>query len=96
MTLELQKYDIAWKQQFEVEKEKILVAVGSWVQAVEHIGSTSIPKLLAKPTIDIYHSRLIFRISCLFFFPLAALPSLVLCTHSTALGRLARKKNPGA
>ncbi|MBX9577164.1 MAG: GrpB family protein [Chthoniobacterales bacterium] len=53
MTIELRKYDSTWKQQFESEKQKILAAVGSWITAIEHIGSTSIPNMLAKPTIDI-------------------------------------------
>ena len=53
MTIELRKYDLTWKQQFEFEKQKIFTTAGSWITAVEHIGSTSIPNMLAKPTIDI-------------------------------------------
>ena len=53
MTIELRKYDSTWQQQFECEKQKILTAAGNWIIAVEHIGSTSIPNMLAKPTIDI-------------------------------------------
>lgn len=53
MTIELRKYDPTWKQQFDLEKQKIIAAVGPWIRAVEHIGSTSIPNMLAKPTIDI-------------------------------------------
>ena len=41
----------------------------------------------------LYLSRMNFRNFCLFLFPLAALPSLALCTHSAALGRLAREKS---
>lgn len=53
MTLELEEYDECWIQQFALEKKKILNVVGAGVTAVEHIGSTSIPMMLAKPTIDI-------------------------------------------
>jgi GrpB-like predicted nucleotidyltransferase (UPF0157 family) len=46
-------YDPEWPILFEREKETILVALGSRFRMVEHIGSTAVPGLAAKPVIDI-------------------------------------------
>jgi GrpB-like predicted nucleotidyltransferase (UPF0157 family) len=46
-------YSSVWPGEFEREKEKLLTAIGKWVVAIEHIGSTAIPGLAAKPTVDI-------------------------------------------
>ena len=46
-------YDPRWPGQFEEEKARILAAVGPRILAVEHIGSTAVPGLAAKPIIDI-------------------------------------------
>jgi GrpB-like predicted nucleotidyltransferase (UPF0157 family) len=46
-------YDPNWPNLFEKEKSLILGAVGHVVVRVEHIGSTAIPGLGAKPIIDI-------------------------------------------
>jgi GrpB-like predicted nucleotidyltransferase (UPF0157 family) len=46
-------YDPSWPAHYELEKSLILGAVGPHVAAIEHIGSTSIPGLAAKPIIDI-------------------------------------------
>jgi GrpB-like predicted nucleotidyltransferase (UPF0157 family) len=46
-------YQPSWKDKFEVEKIKIKDIFGDKAIAVEHIGSTSIPGLSAKPIIDI-------------------------------------------
>lgn len=45
-------YDPSWPQQFETERRQLLEAVPD-LAAVEHIGSTAVPGLPAKPTIDI-------------------------------------------
>jgi GrpB-like predicted nucleotidyltransferase (UPF0157 family) len=37
---------------FDAEKARILEACGKWLVTVEHIGSTSVPGLAAKPIID--------------------------------------------
>ncbi len=47
------EYDTRWPLHFEEERKKILQSIGPFVLAVEHIGSTSIPNLAAKPLIDI-------------------------------------------
>ena len=47
-------YDTNWASIFENEKEAIVKILGSEVALrVEHIGSTAVPNLSAKPTIDI-------------------------------------------
>jgi hypothetical protein len=46
-------YDPQWPVLFEQEKEKIIAALGHNVLMVQHIGSTTVPGLAAKPTIDI-------------------------------------------
>jgi len=51
--IEIVDYDTTWPRQFEEEKGRILAAIGRHVAAVEHIGSTAVPGLAAKPIIDI-------------------------------------------
>ncbi|MDV7133670.1 GrpB family protein [Williamsia muralis] len=46
-------YDNAWPQAFERERRRIAVALGDGALRIDHIGSTSIPDLIAKPIIDI-------------------------------------------
>lgn len=46
-------YDPAWPERFRREAAKIRAALGEVARAVEHIGSTSVPGLAAKPIIDI-------------------------------------------
>jgi hypothetical protein len=42
-----------WPAKFAIEREKILTALGVKAVRVDHIGSTSVPLLAAKPIIDI-------------------------------------------
>jgi GrpB-like predicted nucleotidyltransferase (UPF0157 family) len=52
--IRLADYDQHWPLRFESEKHLIEETLGTWiVGGVEHVGSTSIPGLIAKPTIDI-------------------------------------------
>jgi GrpB-like predicted nucleotidyltransferase (UPF0157 family) len=46
-------YDPQWPVLFEREKERLLGAVGGRLLTIEHIGSTSVPGLAAKPVIDL-------------------------------------------
>ena len=46
-------YDSTWKSDFEKIKAKIENAVGDLILSVEHVGSTSVEGLSAKPCIDI-------------------------------------------
>ncbi|HHU0051804.1 TPA: GNAT family N-acetyltransferase [Legionella pneumophila] len=45
-------YDSNWPVQFEQEAERIKKALGSNCIEIHHIGSTSVPDLVAKPVID--------------------------------------------
>lgn len=49
----LSEYSPDWEKQFEYEEKRILDVVGDKVIGIEHIGSTSIKGLEAKPIIDI-------------------------------------------
>jgi GrpB-like predicted nucleotidyltransferase (UPF0157 family) len=49
----LAEYDPAWPVRFEREAARIRAALGDDALRVEHVGSTSVPGLAAKPIIDI-------------------------------------------
>src|SRR5215216_6643224 len=46
-------YEEAWPSLFKEERARIEGAIGPWVEEIEHIGSTAVPGLAAKPVIDI-------------------------------------------
>jgi GrpB-like predicted nucleotidyltransferase (UPF0157 family) len=46
-------YDPEWPRLFEREAERIQAALGERVLLIEHVGSTSVPGLAAKPRIDV-------------------------------------------
>ncbi|MFN0103628.1 MAG: GrpB family protein [Bryobacteraceae bacterium] len=46
-------YDFEWPRRFELEVNRIGPAMGDRALRVEHVGSTSVPDLPAKPIIDI-------------------------------------------
>jgi putative glutamine amidotransferase len=52
----LADYDPAWPAWFEEEAERIRTALGDLAVRVDHVGSTSVPGLAAKPVIDIQAS----------------------------------------
>lgn len=47
------EYDRLWPEQFAQEAERLRQAMGDALVAVEHVGSTSVPGLSAKPVLDI-------------------------------------------
>ena len=49
----LVEYDSAWPARFEQEAARIRNTLGAAALVVEHVGSTSVPGLTAKPIIDI-------------------------------------------
>ena len=46
-------YDEAWPSLFEAERVRIERAIGPWTEEIEHVGSTAVPGLAAKPVVDI-------------------------------------------
>ena len=51
--LELVSYDAEWPRIFERERTAIVAALGDDARDTQHIGSTSVPGLAAKPIVDI-------------------------------------------
>lgn len=51
--IEVVEYDPEWPDQFEQEAARISAALGDDLICIEHIGSTAVPGLAAKPVIDI-------------------------------------------
>src|SRR5712672_1100792 len=52
--VEIVPYDPAWPLQFQKESDDLHRRLASWLKGpIEHIGSTAIPGLAAKPVIDI-------------------------------------------
>lgn len=51
--VELVAYDDQWPTMFDQAAEELLHALAPWVLDIEHIGSTAVPGLAAKPVIDI-------------------------------------------
>ena len=53
-TIRLEPYDEAWPARFELERDALRHVLEPWlVGPIEHIGSTAVPGLAAKPVIDI-------------------------------------------
>jgi GrpB-like predicted nucleotidyltransferase (UPF0157 family) len=51
--VEVVDYDPHWPKLFDREKAQILSVIGNRVTAIEHVGSTAVPGLGAKPIIDV-------------------------------------------
>lgn len=51
--IELAAYDPAWPDVFEREEARIAAALGGRALGIEHVGSTAVPGIDAKPIIDI-------------------------------------------
>ena len=49
----LSPYRPEWAERFTAERERIAAALGPAAERIEHIGSTSVPGLDAKPIVDI-------------------------------------------
>jgi GrpB-like predicted nucleotidyltransferase (UPF0157 family) len=51
--VEIVEFDPAWADRFAAERERVGAVLGPWLAApVEHVGSTSVPGLAAKPVVD--------------------------------------------
>ena len=49
----LMHHDAAWRQEFQQTRSSLLQSCEGWVTRVEHVGSTAIAGLIARPTIDV-------------------------------------------
>ncbi len=49
----MEDHDPAWQVEYAAHLERIINALGEYAVGVEHIGSTSVPGLAAKPIIDV-------------------------------------------
>ena len=46
----LEEYDSSWPERFKKEKQNLLSIAGSWNDGgIEHVGSTAVPGMVAKP-----------------------------------------------
>ena len=51
--IEIVPYDSAWPAHFDVEANRLRTALGAAALRIDHVGSTAVPGLDAKPIIDI-------------------------------------------
>lgn len=52
--VELEEYDCSWPLKFEKEKDFLLSIAEEWnYGGIEHVGSTAVPGMVAKPVIDV-------------------------------------------
>ena len=51
--VELVDYRPEWAARFEAERDRIAAALGPTARRIEHVGSTAVPGLAAKPIVDI-------------------------------------------
>ena len=50
----LEEYNSSWPEKFKAEKEHLKKIAGKWnFGSIEHVGSTAIPGMVAKPVIDV-------------------------------------------
>ena len=45
-------YDPRWPAMYAEESARIQAAIGDWLLGLEHVGSTSVPGLAAKPVVE--------------------------------------------
>jgi GrpB-like predicted nucleotidyltransferase (UPF0157 family) len=52
--VEIVPYDVSWPARFEEERHRLQQTIAPWLAGpIEHVGSTAVPGLAAKPVIDI-------------------------------------------
>ncbi|MGB0101198.1 MAG: GrpB family protein, partial [Nocardioides sp.] len=51
-TVQVVPYDPTWPQAYAAVRDRVIAALGDRVLRIEHVGSTSVPGLWAKPVID--------------------------------------------
>lgn len=50
--IEIVDYDPEWSNRFQSERDRIAPIIGDYTTRIDHIGSTSVPELAAKPIVD--------------------------------------------
>jgi GrpB-like predicted nucleotidyltransferase (UPF0157 family) len=66
-------YTKEWERLFQVERPRLRAAVGKYVLDIQHVGSTSIPGMVAKPIIDIAIAVKNFEEACVCIKPIEQL-----------------------
>lgn len=51
--VEVVPYDRRWPEVFDALRDRLAVALGEYAIGIEHVGSTAVPGLAAKPIVDI-------------------------------------------
>lgn len=51
--IEIVPYDPVWPERYEAAAARVADALGDRLERTEHIGSTSVPELAAKPVVDL-------------------------------------------
>ncbi|MGH2397471.1 MAG: GrpB family protein [bacterium] len=59
--MELFPYTAEWRRLFEEEKTRLQAVIGQYVLDIQHVGSTAIPGMIAKPIIDIGIAVMVFE-----------------------------------
>ena len=52
--IRLMHYDPRWRQEYEQTRSSLLHSCAGWLIDVQHVGSTAISGLIARPTIDVF------------------------------------------
>ena len=53
MPVDIVEYDPAWQQAFAEQRDRLAILLRGWLaEPVEHVGSTAVPGLAAKPIVD--------------------------------------------
>jgi len=71
--VEIVPYDPRWPARFTRARRAIMSAIGGYIRVIEHIGSTAVPGLAAKPVIDILIGVRSLEDAAAFLPPLAPL-----------------------
>ncbi len=50
--VQLSHHDLRWQNLFDQQRSQIIQASEGWITAVEHVGSTAVPGIIAAPVID--------------------------------------------
>jgi GrpB-like predicted nucleotidyltransferase (UPF0157 family) len=71
--IRLEPHNSGWAQRYERERARLLAALGPHVLDLQHVGSTAIPGILAKPILDIAAAVVSFETATVCIAPLEAL-----------------------